>query len=218
MRSIFNILGRLNSDLSGLAMLEFALSLPLVLSMGLGGLELAHFAIATERVSQIAMTAADNAARVRTSIDETDVNEVMSGAKFVGQGINFGSRGRIILSSLEPNAAGTGQWIRWQRCSGAKNVASSFGAQDDGKTNASVQGMGGTTDHAAVAAAAGTAVMFVEVFYDYQPIVPMPSLGYTSRTMHFTAAFNVRERTNQILYNATGLAATATSSCAYYTA
>jgi hypothetical protein len=209
-------LNRLGADTSGLALLEFALSLPLILSMGLGGLELAHFAIATERVSQIAMTAADNAARVRSSIDEVDVNEVMAGAKFVGSSISFSQNGRIILSSMEENAGKTGQWIRWQRCIGAKNVNSSYGVQDDGKNDSSLQGMGPTGSK--IAAISGTAVLFAEVFYDYQPIVPMPSLGYGSRTMHFTAAFNVRERTDQVLKNAKSLTGANISSCSLYSA
>lgn len=206
----------LAGDTSGLALMEFALSLPVLLSMGLGGLELAHFAIATERVNQIAMTAADNAARVRSSIDELDVNEVVAGAKFVGSSIDFAKNGRIILSSLEENAGKTGQWIRWQRCAGAKNINSSYGVQDKGMSDSSLLGMGPSGNE--ISAISGTAVMFVEVFYDYQPIVPMPMLGYSNRTMHFTAAFNVRERTDQQLRNVKGLSGTDISSCALYSA
>jgi len=207
---------RLMRETSGVALIEFALSLPVILSMGLGGLELANYAIATERVSQIAMTAADNAARVRSSIDELDVNEVMAGAKFVGSKINFAQNGRIILSSLEENAGKTGQWIRWQRCAGAKSATSSFGVQDAGKNDSSLPGMGPTGKK--LAAVSGTAVMFVEVFYDYQPIVPIPSLGYGTKTMNFTAAFNVRERTDQTLKNAKNLTGANISSCSLYSA
>ena len=60
--------------------------------------------------------------------------------------------------------------------------------------------------------------MFVEVFYDYQPVVPMPSLGYGNRTMNFTAAFNVRERTDQVLKNAKSLSGVNLSSCSLYSA
>ena len=212
----FPFIKRLMRATSGVALIEFALSLPVILSMGLGGLELANYAIATERVSQIAMTAADNAARVRSSIDELDVNEVMAGAKFVGSKINFAQNGRIILSSLEENAGKTGQWIRWQRCAGAKSATSSFGVQDAGKNDSSLPGMGPTGKK--LAAVSGTAVMFVEVFYDYQPIVPMPSLGYGTKTMNFTAAFNVRERTDQALKNAKNLTGANISSCSLYSA
>ncbi len=222
-RPLPNFVRGLIEDRSGLALVEFALSLPILLGMSLGGIELAHYAIAVERVSQIAMTAADNAARVRDSytgqanaIDEVDVNEVMAGAKYVGNSINFSTNGRIILSSLEPNAGATGQWIRWQRCSGAKNVASSYGIQDAGKTDASLPGMGPTGNK--IVAATGTAVIFAEVVYDYQPLVPVNFLGYNGKTLRFTSAFNVRERTNQVLNNAKALTGAATASCAVFAA
>ena len=207
---------RLCRDESGLALVEFAMSLPILLTLGLGGIELSHYALAVERSSQIAMLVADNAARVRDSIDEVNINEVMSGAKFVGEGVKFAQNGRIILSSLEMNAAKNGQWIRWQRCAGAKAVSSSYGVQDKGKTDSSLQGMGPTGNK--VSAADGTALMFVEVFYDYQPIVPVDYLGVKNRTLHFTAAFNVRQRTNQALNNASNLSGSKLSSCGLYSA
>lgn len=216
MNNPMQIARRLRSDTSGVFMVEFALALPGFLAFTLGMAELSHYAIASDRVSQIAMTAADNAARVRSSIDEVDVNEVMTGAKFVGRNINFAANGRIILSSLEPNAAGNGQWIRWQRCAGAKSASSSFGVQGAGQNDSSVQGMGPTGKK--ISAVADTALIFAEVVYDYQPLVPMPSLGWGNRTMSFTFAMNVRERTDQALKNANSLSGSNISSCSLYSA
>ena len=206
----------LKRDEKGMALIEFAMSLPILLAMGLGGIELAHYALAVERVSQIAMTVADNAARVRDTIDEVDVNEVMTGGKFVGQRIQFSTNGRIILSSLERNAAGTGQYIRWQRCSGAKNVASSYGTQGQGMSDATLPDMGPTGNK--IAASAGTALMLVEVVYDYRPIVPVDFLGYTGKTLRFTAEFNVRQRNDQVLKNAKSLTGSNLSSCNLFSA
>lgn len=205
---------RLLRDQRGLALTEFAMSLPVLMMMGLGGVELANYALALERVNQIAMTVADNAGRVRESIDEVDINEVMAGAKFVGQRIDFASRGRVILSSVEMNAAGTGQWIRWQRCAGAKNVTSSYGLQDAGKTDATLQSIGPVGNK--IAASAGTTLMFVEVVYDYKPIIPVTFLGYTNRTLRSTAAFAVRQRTDQVLKNVSSLVGAALSSCTLF--
>ena len=217
-------LSRLGADDGGLALVEFAMALPILLAISLGGIELAHYAIAVERVSQIAMTAADNAARVRDSytgtanaIDEVDVNEVMAGAKYVGDSIQFAQNGRIILSSIENNAGNTGQWIRWQRCSGAKNVSSSYGVQDAGKTDATLSGGVGPTGNK-IAASTGSAGLFGAAAYDSQPVLPLDYLGYNGKTLRFTSAFNVRERTNYVLNNAKGLTGTAFSSCTVYSA
>src|SRR6185312_892845 len=96
--------------------------LPVVLALGLLGLETANYAMANLRVSNIAMLTADNAARVRDSIDETDIVELFTGAKMSGSNINFGRNGRVILTDLEPTTSPAGkQWVRWQRCDGALN-------------------------------------------------------------------------------------------------
>jgi len=188
---------RLRHCESGLAFVEFAMSLPVLLTLGLCGLETANLAMAHLRVSNIAMIAADNAARVRDSIDEANVIELMTGAKMSGEGIRFANNGRIILSSIERNAAGTGQWIRWQRCDGAKHVSSSYGLQGKGQNDASLQAVGPAGNQ--ISASAGTAVMMVEVVYDYQPIVSNSIFG--PRQIRYESAFNVRQRTNQAITN-----------------
>jgi hypothetical protein len=105
-------------------------------------------------------------------------------------------------------------WIRWQRCAGKKAVTSSYGVQGDGMTNSSLQAMGPPDNQ--IAALPGTAVMFVEVVYDYQPIVSNRLLG--NRTMRYVSAFNVRQRTDQTLKNGSSLPASNTSACNLYTA
>jgi hypothetical protein len=193
---------RLRGCESGVALVEFAMSLPVLLTLGLVGLETANLAMAHLRVSNIAMIAADNAARVRDSIDEADVIELLTGAKMTGDSIRFKQNGRIILSSVEPNTAGpngtsTGQWIRWQRCDGAKSVVSNYGTQGTGQNNSSLQAVGPPGNQ--ISASSGTAVMLVEVTYDYQPLVSNSIFG--PRTIRYESAFNVRQRTNQAITN-----------------
>ena len=62
---------------SGLAFIEFAMALPVLSTLGLCGLETANLAMAHLRVSNIAMLTADNASRVRDSIDEANVIELV---------------------------------------------------------------------------------------------------------------------------------------------
>ena len=118
---------RLARDTSGLALLEFAFSLPLVLMIGLYGLETANQALVNLKISQIALNLADNASRVglingSTSVEqlrEIDMNDVLQAARNQGDGIQLTTRGRITVSSLE-NVGGA-QRIHWQRCIGLKS-------------------------------------------------------------------------------------------------
>ncbi len=187
----------LRSCTSGMALTEFAVSLPVLLTLGLVGLETANLAMAHLRVSNIAMMTADNAARVRDGIDEADVIELMTGAKMTGTSLRFAENGRIVLSSVEVNAAGNGQWIRWQRCDGARNVTSHYGNEGRGQSDNSLQAVGPAGNR--IAAQPNTAVMLVEVSYAYQPIVPNSFLE--GREIRYESAFNVRQRVNQAITN-----------------
>jgi len=200
------------ADQSGLALVEFAYSLPFLLLLSMSGLEVAHLAIAHMKISQIAMLVADNASRVRVSIDEADINEIFTGAELSAAGLNFKANGKIFLSDLEPNgltAPNEGQYIRWQRCYGTGSFTSSYGTTNSGKTDASLQGMGPTGNK--IRSMTGTAVMFVEVAYTYQPLVSNTIFG--PRTIRYTSAFNVRERTDQTIKNAGSLPAAQIASC-----
>lgn len=196
---------KLCGDTRGVALIEFALVAPVVLFVILGGLELANYARAQMRVSQIAMTVADNSGRVTTGIDEANIYEVFAGAAAIGNSIDFKEHGRVILSSLEENGnkgSKKGQMIRWQRCWGNQDVDPAYGTQGSGANSSSLRdGMGpeGNT----IIAGSGTAVMFVEASYDYQPL--FANGLYQFGTIRHESAFNVRGRENQVISNAQNL-------------
>lgn len=223
-RSARGLLSRLKSDRSGIAMVEFALGLPLLSFISVGGMELTNYSAAKMRASQIALMVADNAGRVRVSIDETDIDEVMIGAQIEGEYMNFGEHGRVVLSSLEHNGlTGTneGQKIRWQRCFGQKRIkdaagvtiVSSYGLEGQGTTdNTLAAGMGPPGKK--IKALTNMIVMFVELSYDYDPIVSEKILG--PKLVTSTAAYIVRERTNQTVTNTAPLPAEKIRTCNFY--
>lgn len=185
----------LRCDTSGLAYVEFAYMLPILMSLGLGGIELANLAIAHMRISQVALSLADNASRAKQKVStglprlrESDVSQALTAAQLQASDLNLMANGRLILSSLEKNAAG-GQWIHWQRCSGSKSYPSSYGVQGDGATGTAKTGMGPAGKQ--VAADTNFAIMFVEVAYDYQPVIFGSLVG--DRQIVKTAAMYVRD-------------------------
>lgn len=219
-------LRRLGRDRSAVAMVEFAFAAPIVLTLGLLGTETANYAITHMQVSQIAMQVADNASRVGESdvlvnkkVYEDDINATFIGAEKLGERIEIFERGRIIISSLQHNnlpAPSNAQTIKWQRCRGAKVHDSSYGIEGVGADNGSFKGMGDAKHWKDwVRAEAGSAVMFVEVAYDYEPITPFELFGDTE--MHYTAAFNIRDSRDLTgLYQTTP--ASPVASCDVYSA
>ncbi|WP_298305165.1 hypothetical protein [uncultured Erythrobacter sp.] len=182
------------TDTSAVALTEFAFAAPLVLSMGLLGAETANYAIVHMQVSQLAMQVADNASRVGETqlaskvVYEDDITGTLVGAERLGERFEIYNRGRVIISSLQQNSEG-GQWIAWQRCRGAKNYVSQYGTEGTGATGSDFAGMGKTGQ--VVTASVGTAVMFVEVSYTYEPITPFELFG--SSELNYSAAFNIRD-------------------------
>lgn len=196
------LLGRLSRDERGLAFVEFAFAAPILLMLILGGLELVNYALAHLRVNQIAMTVADNAGRVVTGIDEANVYEVFAGAGVIGDPLDFKANGRIVLSSLQDNGLGgnaAGQMINWQRCWGDLDVAPAYGTEGIGRDNDDLEdGMG--EEGARILSAPDTAVMVVEVSYDYQPLIGGNILPIGATIRH-ESAFNVRGRQNNDISN-----------------
>jgi hypothetical protein len=169
-------LRRLRRDRSGIAVMELAICLPPLIYMGMYGLELVNLATANMQISQIALSLADNASRlgqtdnsgVTPTIQETDVDSVMTGAVKQGAPMDLVNRGKIILTSLEVDGYTGKQYIHWQRCRGALDRDSAYGndTNHNGLTGAAIAGLGDGTQK--ITALPGSAVMFVEIYYNYE--------------------------------------------------
>ncbi len=186
----------LRRDTRALAMIEMAVTLPTLLLLSFGGLEISSLMLAHTRISNIALSVADNASRIASDsglanpqVREVDVNDVFRGAQIESGTMNLLANGRVILSSLELNDDG-GQWIHWQRCYGNMNMSSAYGPQGTGATGTGFAGMG--EDGKEVKAGESNPIMFVEITYRYQPAV-LASLYNAPIDIDYEAAFAVRD-------------------------
>jgi len=190
------LLRKLAGQRSGIAMTEFALSMPFLLMAGLWGVETANFAITNMKVGQLAVHLADNASRIGDTstledrkIYESDINDLLFGGAIQGgEAFSLYDHGRVIVSSLEvvPGTK-TQQYIHWQRCMGMKQWKSSYGEEGDGLSG-SLPGMGPPGEE--VYAFEGEAVIFVEVAYDYQPLISARFVG--TPVVNAISSFTVR--------------------------
>lgn len=183
----------LGSAERGAALIEFAIGFPILLFLIVGGMELTNYVVVQMQINRIAAMTADNASRLRTPMSESYMNQLFTGVDKAGANIGFTQHGRVIVSSVQNNAAGvsgssTGQWIRWQRCWGSLPVNSKYGTEGKGQNDNSLPSMNG------LAAQAGSALIYAEVYYDYQPIIPN-TLFNPGRLTH-ESAFIVRQRSD----------------------
>jgi hypothetical protein len=191
---LLSSLRRLRRDRGGAALLEFGFILPVFALMGAGGAELTNYITVRMRVSQLALQLADNAARIGTgsqlapkTISEQDINDLLTGADLQAGDLNLYTRGRVIISSLEPVKDSNPQKyvIRWQRCRGIAH-ASGFGTA--GTTQ--IDGMG-PPGRQVIAPKEGV-TMFVEVYYQYRSLLPSYISMPTDMTQY--ASLMVRDR------------------------
>ena len=91
--NLTTLLRRLRRASSGVAMTEFALGAPILLTAGLWGAEMANYALINMKVSQLAEHIADNGSRIGDSgtlqnrkIYESDINDIMYGAQMQAGG------------------------------------------------------------------------------------------------------------------------------------
>ena len=184
-RKALKWLKQLGASQSGVAVIELALSMPIMMTMLFVGTELTNYSTTVMRVNQLALQTADNAARIGAgspltlkTISEQDINDLITGAQLQSGNLDIlgshaifgapgdtGKNGRVIISSLEPIATPNKYKINWQRCGGQMTThASSYGVQ--GTTN--MDGMGPTGRQVIANDASGT--IFVEVAYFYSPL------------------------------------------------
>ena len=246
-RRLARQLHRLRGNTSGVALVEFAWTMPIILSVGCYGVETANLAMMNMRISQIALNLADNASRVGAfstlstqQLREVDINDVLQGVRLQGNNIDLTTRGRIILSSLEDvqrtyadnsTDAGPVQRLHWQRCIGMKGALpadslyrSSYGettttaGTDLTQANRGIDKPAGMGDPGSeVTAPAGSGVMFVEVNYETKPLFGTMLIG--PKRLHYIASFIVRDRRDFAqLFNPTpGVTDTAKLTCNRYT-
>jgi TadE-like protein len=207
----------LRDDNSGLALVEFAVSLPFFMGLTVGGIELANYASVTMQLNQIAIHTADNAARMGEAsalsarrISELNINDVFEGTLREGDRVALsGAHGytdpitgqqsirgnaRIILSSVEtvtPFVPATPRYrIRWQRCAGtAPHYESSYG---DASSAPTADGFGPVGKR--VKPLTTSAIMLVELQYYYQPKIVNGFAKLTDRTISQTSSMIVREQ------------------------
>lgn len=193
------LLCRLRRNSSGVALTEFALVMPVLFAVGMYGIEISYMSSVNMQMSQMALSLADNASRmeqtnnntVAPTVTESDITSIMQGAVQQGKSFRFAANGRAIVSSLEKDPTTGKQFIHWQRCTGNLAVQSSYGNDStaNGINGSAISSMGsGATK---ITANTGIAVMFVEVYYDYNGL--FGTLFVNRTRFKQEAAFIVRD-------------------------
>ncbi|WNO55048.1 TadE/TadG family type IV pilus assembly protein [Stakelama saccharophila] len=189
---------RLNAVLlatKGVAMIEFALGLPLLLGLSLSGLEMGNYIIANNRVQRLASMAADLIAQSgqgRIGLNEGQIYDLFNALDVTAKPFNLREHGRIVITAVRGvDKSGSGKTtneILWQRFDGAFAQAQPvLGCWQDSKT----------ADLNKVLPK-NELLFHVQVTYDYQPLFSSIPFSMLDLPQHFTRTAMYRARKNDL--------------------
>lgn len=169
-RGVISLLHRFIHDYKGLAAVEFALILPLMIVFYFGGVEMTNMLVANRRVTAVAYTAADLTAQ-SASLNDSDIADIFAASATILQPFSTAPL-TVRISSVVANAQNVAQ------------VAWSDGFQ------ISPRAVGSTVTLPAGLTTPGSSVVFVETTYGYaSPIGEM-----VAGTVNFTETAYLKPR------------------------
>jgi len=173
------MLRRLSLAQQGIAMVEFALVLPVLMTLFYGTIEVTRYILITQKVEKLAHSVADMTAQSQTATLAT-MNQVMAAASDIMSPYTMGVNGRIIISSLyrAPNTANA--TVNWQHTGGGTLTAIS----QVGAVGATPSMQGGFTFEER------ENVISAEVYYRFSPLISTQFFGTT--TIYRTAFYKPR--------------------------
>lgn len=166
-------------DRRGMLLQETAIAMPILISMSLGGVEIARFALLQQKLDRVAMTTSDMVSQGETiSIPEMDV--IFTATSTIMLPFDTGANTRVIVSSVYATG-GTPAKVVWQRSGGGTltGPVSEIGVVD---ANADLPPGFIVRD--------GENVIIAEVFYTFSPLF-LPDL-LPSQTLYHRSMFRPR--------------------------
>jgi Flp pilus assembly protein TadG len=176
-----HLLHRLRRDARGVSVVEFALILPLLITIGAGGLELINYALANQKLERIASITADNVARNTLAPSERSFVDTFAGGEEIAAPFNFAANGKVIMTGVigvSVSGAIVGKVV-WQRCSGSlAGITSTVGAQP-ANVNLWADGPNATLP-GNVTLLQNQLVVISEAAYRYEPLISLAQLPAAS--------------------------------------
>ena len=165
-------LRNLRHDNRGVSVIETAFWLPLVVMVGMGGMEYTNFVLANQKLERISSIASDTIARNTIAASENSFYDVFEAVERVDAPFDVKGSGRTILTGvIGVNQDGeVVNKVVWQRCGGDKTtivskIGTEWTATDDFGEGPDVTLPNG------VKLQQNQMVVVAEVGYEYKPLI-----------------------------------------------
>ena len=122
------LLRRLLQHTGGVAVVEFALTLPVLMTLFYGCIEVTRFILATQKAEKLAHTVADVTAQ-SAQVTLGNLNQLMEATNDIMNPFAFRQQGVVMVSSLYRTQGAASAKVNWRYSGGGTLVATShFGA------------------------------------------------------------------------------------------
>lgn len=175
-------------DHRAVSLMEFAMVLPLIVALGMGGMELTNFILAHQKVERLAATSADLLARTKVKPNERQVNDGFTAIDVMSKPYDLRQQGRVILTGIigtaNPTTGNLENKVAWQRCDGDLNGQTSAYGSEWTATNDFADGPAVTLPNN-IQLSIGHMVVISEVFFRYRPMISSAWLPTSSTSEPF---------------------------------
>lgn len=166
-------------DKSGASLIELAFAMPILVTLLLGGVEIARYVLLHQKLDRVSSSISDLVSQAET-ISIGDLQNIFDAAQFVAKPFNLPAEGTVIVSSISNPLGGQDSRVNWQESGGGSITANS----QIGTPGSSVTLPTGFT------LADGQTIIIAEVFYDYVPWILGDFTG--ANKIYYRALFRPR--------------------------
>lgn len=162
----------------GVTIVEFALALPLVILIGMGGIEFMTYVLAHQKLERISAVTADAIARNTIAPSEKTFVDTLSAAGRVGAPFRVNEVGRTIITGvigIRENGAVRNK-IVWQRCGGGLAGVESGIGREWTKTADYADGPSVTLPRE-IELLQNQMAVISEVSYRYEPLISLTAIA-----------------------------------------
>jgi Flp pilus assembly protein TadG len=190
-RKLSPLLGRFCRDRRGVAALEFALILPILVLLTLGCFEVPRYVLLWQRLERASSGVSDLVAQADEPMTDQQMVDIFSAGKIMMQPYDIIKNGSIVVTSIN-NPTGGNLQVTWRRACGTGNNVGNMGNSVGPNATPTVGGIGLPTE---LSPTKDNEVLVTEVYFTYTPI--FKSFIYQGSTLY--AAAYTRPRNHNLM-------------------
>jgi len=181
---IKHLLGRFRRDRRGVAAIEFALILPILVLLALGCFEVPRYVMLWQRMERAASGVSDLVAQADEPLTLDQLTDIMSSGKLLMQPYDVMASGNIIVTSVNNPTGGTTN-VSWRVTCGSGGNTSKMGAVSSEPPAAQTAAPSANFPTSLLPLAKDNEVLVTEVYYTFTPV--FKTFIYTGSTLYANA-------------------------------